>query len=248
MKISNLYHLRSVLTIIIFQLPFFTIAQNNDTRQQEIEKLKNERQRIESRIDEIDSRITELEAEIANSILNDSESKGYVCETKTVVASDLRQEASYSGQIIKSVPKRKSVIVLEFGGNSYWKVSYNDQIGFLNEVTLTETHEMKIAKQSFISRETELKQKEQEQAELRKQEFQSIQDQRIRDKYGDFAGAILQGQVQLGMDKEMVIETIGQPDDKNITKGSWGQHEQWVYSKKNTFIYFENGKVTSIQE
>ena len=50
------------------------------------------------------------------------------------------------------------------------------------------------------------------------------------------------------MTKEMVIESIGKPDDINRTVGSWGVHEQWVYDKRGLYIYFKNGKVTSFQD
>jgi hypothetical protein len=48
------------------------------------------------------------------------------------------------------------------------------------------------------------------------------------------------------MTKAMLIESIGNPDDINRTVGSWGVHEQWIYSR--TYIYLENDIVTSWQD
>lgn len=50
------------------------------------------------------------------------------------------------------------------------------------------------------------------------------------------------------MTDKMAKASLGNPDDINKSTGSWGVHEQWVYSKKDIYLYFENGKLTSIQD
>lgn len=63
--------------------------------------------------------------------------------------------------------------------------------------------------------------------------------------------AILDGKIFLGMTTKQVIESWGKPDDINRTVGSWGIHEQWVYRRggfEATYLYFENGKLTSWQD
>ena len=57
---------------------------------------------------------------------------------------------------------------------------------------------------------------------------------------------IADGTVKLGMTCKMCIYAWGEPDDKNITIGSFGTHEQWVYGD-DSYLYFENGKLTGIQ-
>ena len=59
------------------------------------------------------------------------------------------------------------------------------------------------------------------------------------------ANLILEGIVQIGMTKAMCEESWGTPDDINKSIGSWGIHEQWVYG--NSYLYFEDNKLTSIQ-
>ena len=49
------------------------------------------------------------------------------------------------------------------------------------------------------------------------------------------------------MTDKMARESIGYPDDINSSVGSWGTHEQWVYEKKDLYLYFENGILTSFQ-
>jgi len=66
-------------------------------------------------------------------------------------------------------------------------------------------------------------------------------------KYGaSLANLILQGKVRVGMTKNMCTESWGEPSDINKSSGSWGVHEQWVYGM-SSYLYFENGILTSIQ-
>jgi hypothetical protein len=61
-----------------------------------------------------------------------------------------------------------------------------------------------------------------------------------------FKDAILKGRIALGMSEEMVVASIGYPNDINRSVGSWGVKEQWVYPYK--YVYFENGTLTSWQD
>ena len=66
-------------------------------------------------------------------------------------------------------------------------------------------------------------------------------------KYGEsIANDMLKGYVRIGWTKEMCIEAWGRPKDINKTTGNYGVHEQWVYGGGN-YLYFENGKLTTIQ-
>jgi len=60
--------------------------------------------------------------------------------------------------------------------------------------------------------------------------------------------AVAAGSVLLGMTAEMARSARGEPSDINRTVGSWGVHEQWVYSDTGTYLYFENGILTSWQD
>lgn len=53
--------------------------------------------------------------------------------------------------------------------------------------------------------------------------------------------------VSIGMSKEDVLASSwGKPDRVNTTTNAYGVSEQWVYGGRN-YLYFENGKLTSIQ-
>jgi len=48
------------------------------------------------------------------------------------------------------------------------------------------------------------------------------------------------------MTKEQVLASWGKPEDINRSVGRWGVHEQWIYD--STYLYFENGILTSFQD
>jgi len=58
---------------------------------------------------------------------------------------------------------------------------------------------------------------------------------------------IRQGRIRIGMSKDACKLSWGEPDDINTSRGRWGVHEQWVYSR-NRYVYFDNGKLSAIQD
>jgi hypothetical protein len=54
------------------------------------------------------------------------------------------------------------------------------------------------------------------------------------------------GKVVLGMTKDVVILSWGKPDDIHRTISPGNVHEQWVY--RGSYLYFENGVLTSFQD
>ncbi len=66
-------------------------------------------------------------------------------------------------------------------------------------------------------------------------------------KYGQYnAKLILAGTVRIGMSKAMCKEAWGEPIRINTTTNKYGRSEQWVYGS-DSYLYFENGKLTAIQ-
>ena len=58
--------------------------------------------------------------------------------------------------------------------------------------------------------------------------------------------AIEEREVYIGMTKEMVLTSWGEPKDINRTVTEWGVHEQWVYGSQ--YLYFDNGELTTFQD
>ena len=74
-------------------------------------------------------------------------------------------------------------------------------------------------------------------------------------RYGKTFGLkIFYGSIWIGMTKGMLLDSRGKPKEINRTVGSWGVHEQWIYSVykqgiyKDTYFYLENDILTSYQE
>lgn len=57
--------------------------------------------------------------------------------------------------------------------------------------------------------------------------------------------AIENEEVLIGMSKEQVLLSWRKPRKINRTVGTWGVHEQWVYSSQ--YLYFKDGLLTSFQ-
>ncbi len=57
---------------------------------------------------------------------------------------------------------------------------------------------------------------------------------------------LIDGYYWIGMTDEMARLSLGTPKDINRSVGSWGAHEQWVYSM-DLMLYFENGILKSYQ-
>jgi len=89
-----------------------------------------------------------------------------------------------------------------------------------------------------------------EQRELRKIENEKKQIERRNKyvkKYGKEYGEIIANyRVRIGMTKEMCEDSWGKPESINRTTNAYGTSEQWVYGDGN-YLYFDNGKLTSIQ-
>lgn len=67
------------------------------------------------------------------------------------------------------------------------------------------------------------------------------------DKYGEnIAKLIMSHKVQIGMTKDMAIESWGRPEDINRTINQFGTHEQWIYGNGN-YLYFDDNRLTTIQ-
>lgn len=57
--------------------------------------------------------------------------------------------------------------------------------------------------------------------------------------------AIEKQEIIIGMKKKEVELSLGKPKKVNMSVGSWGVHEQWVYERQ--YLYIENGVLTSWQ-
>lgn len=102
----------------------------------------------------------------------------------------------------------------------------------------------RLAKEELLMKEKLAQEEAKKLASIKRQQ----RTKELYKKYGKAtADLILKGQVCIEMTKAMVLESWGHPSGGiNKTTGAWGIHEQWVYGM-GQYLYFENGKLTTIQ-
>lgn len=178
---------------------------------------------------------------------------------------DLHDSSYFLSDKIATINKNEEIVLLDTIGY-YWLIKYKDYIGYLNWYSIKYSREyLRYAKGeidietlnlntptkeqiefSNIKREEEkkiAKEKKKEQALKRKKEKRAM----LINNYGlIIANKIRNGDIWIGMTSQMARYSMGSPKEVNRSVGSWGTHEQWVYSSK--YLYFENGTLTSWQD
>jgi hypothetical protein len=97
-------------------------------------------------------------------------------------------------------------------------------------------------------RKEEERKKEEEERQKKAEQQRIIFEKESIAKWGQkMGGYIADGKVLLGMNKEMCIAAWGNPINRNRTMVSGLTSEQWVYGW-GTYLYFDNGKLTAIQD
>ena len=155
-------------------------------------------------------------------------------------------------EVIAPLPTNSKVKVLA-QTDKYSKIAYNDYIGWvLKNALISEANFNALVQQRKEQRIADsIAEKVKRENELKAQRITVAKRKaELITKYGTTnAQKILDGKIWLGMTDEMARESWGIPDDINRTVGSWGVNEQWVYGEySRTYLYFENGKLTSWQD
>jgi hypothetical protein len=142
----------------------------------------------------------------------------------------LRDQPNLSGIELSKIPSKDTVLVFPDYEKPFFKAQYGNKVGYISYGSLEKNEKiLDIVNKSLTKENPRLA--------------------RLTKKFGSQAAQkILKGQYWLGMTDAMARESLGSPDSNNRSTGSWGVHEQWVYSKKNLYLYFENGRLTSIQD
>lgn len=68
-----------------------------------------------------------------------------------------------------------------------------------------------------------------------------------RERQERFERLVSEHKIAVGMSAEQLERSWGSPTKKNISAGSYGRSEQWVYRDSNAYVYVESGAVTSWQ-
>ncbi len=114
-----------------------------------------------------------------------------------------------------------------------------------NLVSLSE-YEKILAKYGTRKTQEEIRE-EQKIREIKQQKEREIRNRKNIEDFGKYYGKLVnEGKVQIGMSTKMCRAAWGAPDDINRTVTKYGTSEQWVYGI-GSYLYFEDGKLTAIQ-
>jgi|688.fasta_scaffold658442_2 hypothetical protein len=126
-----------------------------------------------------------------------------------------------------------SVSLISFDKIKTWKANYQGKKGTVSDVYLLQNKDYLDFRKKYVPIIKPLTPEE-----------RKVQ---IIKKYGAVIGLkIFNQRIWLGMTSAMALASWGEPNKVNRTVGKWGVNEQWVYD--DTYLYFENGKLTSWQD
>ncbi|MEG9326555.1 hypothetical protein V6B16_01280 [Salinimicrobium catena] len=160
--------------------------------------------------------------------------------------SNIKDKPSITGNRILEIDEDTPIQVLGVQ-DDYYQVCVSDICGYMHEMFIQKNKEVMalrdaIRKEALEKKRLALKEQDRKLTQERLKE-----EKRMISKYGKTkVEKMKQGYYWTGMNKEMAIFAVGEPDDINKSVGSWGTHEQWVYGN-GFYLYFENGKLTSFQ-
>lgn len=148
------------------------------------------------------------------------------------------EDDAYTDEVI---PSMTDIIITE-QLNGYYKVY---AYGYLRKFDVNLNEELELFNQGLNKKARRLYFDD---LERTKKIAEETRIKYIIKKYGKKDGQrILDGKVWIGMTKEQALDSWGSPEDINRTITSDITHEQWVYPY-GTYLYFDNGKLTGIQD
>ena len=237
--------MKKILLILAFSFPIISIAQND-----EIDFLKKRIAEFNEEISIFNDSINILNNKIDSLRYISLSNSGIEIYTIVTASTELIDNPSYKGRKISSLSKGDTIKVIDFE-KKYYKAISNNKLGYVLYLYVESNDKLKELKKIKQSKEREIleqeRKKEQQLANEQKEQQDKFRKSNLISQYGQNNGVrIYENKIWIGMTKEMAIDSWGEPDDINRTVGNWGVHEQWIYG--NTYVYFENGKLTSWQD
>jgi len=245
--------MKILLFIILFLIsPLLNAQESNKGKIENLNKLK---QRLESAIKIKQDSLILVNQQIDRFAQEDMFSKlkaqpeGMIFKATVRMSGKIRKENNPNSVILTLVNENDTVLLTDFI-DDYWIVNKGPYFGYINEMYINKTPELKTYKDAIAERSGRMAKKmedlytEKEKATINKL-VQEKKDRLIK-KFGKENGEkINSGYYWIGMTKDMAIESLGNPETVNSSLGSWGVNEQWVYY--SLYLYFDNGVLTSYQ-
>lgn len=219
----------------------------------EMDSLKQSKETLVERVSELQQKITEAKLKEGIEDANATKISG--------LGAKFRDKPSITGNIINELEKGDKVLVFDSFKKPYIKISHEGTIGYVSYSSLERNEYV-----SSIIYQMENKEKEQNRLKRENPDLFKLSEMygknkakklleenpklaKLSLKYGkEDAEKVMNRRIWIGMTRSMAKDVLGSPDDINTTRGSWGIHQQWVYnSGRYKYLYFENGKLTTIQ-
>jgi hypothetical protein len=225
------------LFIVVFTISSNALlSQSIEEYNKKIDSLNAVVKEVDIEISELNKRKTEIK-EILRTVIQERNSLEFESQliegipiTLNAFGGRLRDEPDTNGKVLIEIPRGEKVLVYDWYKRPYFKASYKGKIGYISFSSLNVNYQLKsIINKDLAENNPEL--------------------ERLTKMFGsDAAKKILRKEYWIGMTDEMAKVSLGFPDDINRTIGTWGTQEQWIYSKKDLYLYFLNGELTTIQE
>lgn len=179
----------------------------------------------EEKLEELKSQLKFLEKFRAELYMKEVEGNVMVCNLGTLVRD------KPNGDKVTQLKNGDKVILLR-GEGEWSEVDFNGIKGYVPSnaiVTQQEMAEIIVGKaQKQLERENAMK----------------IRYQDLSLKYGETnALKIMANSYEVGWNKNMIRESIGEPNKINRTVNQFGVSEQWIYVDRNLYLYFDDNKL-----
>jgi len=246
-RLKNIHNLINKELIISFSIICFSLT----ARPQEGEKLiklNSAKKDVEMKISSLQDSLVKINMEIKSietsqllSLLNNS-----VLIVKSVEGAKLKRHPDPLLSPFKKLDADLKLNVIDYS-EGYFGVIYDTTYGYINEMWIKKDSSVN----TYINAKNEQAESLKYLSELRskknEQQAEKQHEQRLIQKFGvQTYKRLKEGNYWLGMTEEMAVVSLGYPDKKNRSVGSWGVHEQWIFN--GLYLYFENGKLNSYQE
>jgi hypothetical protein len=214
----------------------------------EISNLETKKKEILNQISNLNDSIKKIDVQI--SALKSKETQKLIANSKLTAivqkGAKLRENADPMGKLICTLQENKLVTIIDYNLD-YFGVCTDSICGYMSDIWIKKDDNILNFIKTKKAEEEEIKRLENEQKlKAQKAEWAELEKKYIK-QYGEKTyNKLKAGFYWIGMNKEMATISLGSPNSVNRTVGSWGVHEQWVYS--NLYLYFENGILTSYQD
>jgi hypothetical protein len=178
-----------------------------------------------------------------------AQSGGMVFKATIKMSGKIRKDSNPNAVVLTSINENDTVLLTDFI-DDYWIVNKGPYFGYINDMYINKTPELKTYKDAIYERNGRMALKTEEvfteKDKVTINKLAQEKKDRLIKKFGKENGEkINSGYYWIGMTKDMAIESLGNPETVNSSVGSWGINEQWVYH--SLYLYFDNGILTSYQ-